>query len=353
MNNLNSGDIMNAEEILKDSSSVPRTDKSFTMVDKIAYFLMQMGSEFTAEVMLFLPQETIGVISEKMMQLQALTKKEALAVLEEFNYLIQSNQYIMTGGFDYAKDVLDKAFGQKESKKILDRLLKTMNKHQSFNFLGKIKPQQLAEFIQGEHPQTIAIVLSHMESGPAAETLGFLNEDRKIEVAIRMANLKDVSPSIIQKISKLLEARLDLLTSSKVELGGVRSVAEIFNRMGSKAKETLELIEMFDDELARDIKDKMFTFEDIIKIEDDGMMLLKERLDKDLLGKAIKTATEDLQNKFLDVMSETEKLIFLEEMEYLGKLRMKEVDKAQSEIVNIAQKMLEEEEIFMEIEDES
>ena len=322
------------------------------MVDKIAYFLMQMGEEFTSEVLLNLNPTLVQVVSKRLIKLKSVDKKTALSILEEFNYIIQSNKYVMAGGIDYAEEVLSRAFGGTESKKIMERLMKSLNKHQAFSFLNQIKPQQLAEFIQGENPQTIAIVLSHMETGSAAETLGYLNADLKIEVAIRMSNLKDISPSIIKNISIILENKLALLTSSKVELGGIRSIAEIFNKMGSKAKETLDLIEMFDEDLAKDIKEKMFTFEDIIKIEDIGIVKVKEAVESEVLQKAIKNASEEIKEKFYSSMAEKERVIFEEELEYLPKLRLKDIDEAQGEVLNEAQKLLETETIFFEEEDE-
>lgn len=350
----NSGDLKEISEMLSSDTTSAKKDVAgeFTMTEKVAHFLMMMGNDFTSHIFTHLPQKVYNTITKTMIEARPITKKEMLTILEEFNYIIQSNQFIIDGGIEYAKDVLSRAFGPAESKKILDKLLKSMGKQNSFSFLSKIKPQQLAEFIESENPQTIAIILSHMEPAAAAETLENLDENKKIETTIRMANLKDVSPNIIKNISTLLEQKLDLLSSSKVEIGGTRAVAEIFNRMGSGAKETIDMIEVFDNDLAKEIKEKMFTFEDIIKIEAEGMAILKNEIeDRDTLAKAIKNSNNELRNKFLDVMSQGEKDDFLEEMEYLNKIRLKEVEKAQSSIVEIAQKLLENEIIFLELDD--
>jgi flagellar motor switch protein FliG len=337
------------EELLE--RKMPGDIQDIAMIDKIAYFLIQMGEDFTSEVLLNLKPDTVQEVSKRLIKLRSIDKPQALKILEEFNYIIQSNKYVMAGGIDYASEVLSKAFGGTESKKLLDRLLKSINKHEAFSFLNQIKPQQLAEFIQGEAPQTIAIVLAHMDTGGAAETLGYLNADLKIEVAIRMSNLKDISPSIVKNISIILENKLTLLTSSKVELGGVRSVAEIFNKMGSKAQDTLDLIGMYDEELAADIKEKMFTFEDIIKIERVGIGRIKDSIDGETLQRAIKNASNEIQEAFYSVMSDKEKIIFKEELEYLGKLRLKDIDEAQAIILTEAQKLLETEQIFFDEED--
>jgi len=342
-------DLQQANEILKDTHKA--TD-SLQLIEKIAHFLMIMGNDFASNVFSKLPGKIVNQITKKMIEAQPLKKIDMLHILEEFNYIIQSNQYIIDGGIEYAKDILSKAFGPNESKRILEKLLKSMGKNNYFSFLSKVKPQQLAEFIDSENPQTIAIILSHMEPAAAAETLENLDANQKIETSIRMANLKDVSPNIIKNIARLLEQKLELLSSNKVEIGGTRTVAEIFNRMGSNAKETIDMIEVFDNELAKKIKEKMFTFEDIIKIEQDSMIVLKNAIeDKDLLARAIKNADEELQNKFLDSMSQGEKDTFIEEMNYINKLRLKEVEKAQSFIVETAQKMIEQELIYLELED--
>jgi len=359
-------DIRNAKKILDNNTNIKKNNNKnitkkkkeikadeLSMADKIAHFLMIMGKDFTSTVFSKSNPKFVHDLTKRIIRAEPLKKKEMLVILEEFNYIIESNQYIMDGGIEYAKNILTQAFGPSESKKILDKLLKSMGQNNYFSFLDKIKPQQLAEFIDSENPQTIAIILSHMDPTSAAEVLENLNGDKKIETAIRMANLKDVSPNIIKKISFLLEQKLDLLSSSKIEIGGTRAVAEIFNRMGSNSKPTIDMIEVFDSDLAKEIKDNMFTFDDIIRIEQDSMAVLKNNIeDKDILVKAIKNVDEELQNKFLDAMSEGERALFKEEMEYLTKIRIKEVEKAQAHIVEIAQKLIEQELIFIEMDED-
>jgi len=345
----NNEDIMQINELLNESNI---SLDSLDIIDKIAHFLMLMGNDFASNVFTKLPQKLITVITKRMIEAKPLKKIEMLKILEEFNYIILSNQYIIDGGIEHAKDILSRAFGPNESKKILEKLLKSMGQNNYFAFLSKIKPQQLAEFIDNENFQTIAIILSHMEPARAAETLEELDANMKLEVSVRMANLQDVSPNIIKNIANLLEQKLELLSSNKVEIGGTRTVAEMFNRMGSSAKDTIDMMELYDSELAQSIKEKMFTFEDIIKIETEGMIVLKNTIeDKLTIAKAIKNVDEELQNKFLDAMSEGEKDEFLEEMSYINRLRLKEVEQSQAEIVDNAQKLLEAEAIFLDLDD--
>jgi flagellar motor switch protein FliG len=342
-------DIVQINELLNESNI---SLDSLDIIDKISHFLMLMGNDFASNVFTKLPQKLVTVITKRMIEAKPLKKLEMLKILEEFNYIILSNQYIIDGGIEHAKDILSRAFGPNESKKILEKLLKSMGKNNYFAFLTKIKSQQLADFIENENAQTIAIILSHMEPAQAAETLEALDANKKIEISIRMANLKDVSPNIIKNIAELLEQKLELLSSNKIEIGGTRTVAEIFNRMGSSAKDTIDMIEVFDSELAQSIKEKMFTFEDIIKIEQESMIIVKNAIeDKNTIAKAIKNVDETLQNKFLDAMSDGEKEDFLEEMSYINRIRIKEVEMAQAEIVEAAQRLLESDAIFLDLDD--
>jgi len=346
---VSTSDLENANDILNNSQTI--TIDKMDIIDKIAHLLMLLGNEITVKLFKVLQPKIVDKITKAMIIAKPLPKQDMLQILEEFNTIIESNQYIIDGGVEYAKNILLNAFGPSESKKILDKLLKSMGQNNYFSFLSKIKNQQLAEFIDNENAQTIAIILAHMEPSSAAEVLEHLDANQKIEVSIRMANLKDVSPNIIKNIANLLEQRLELLASNKVEIGGTRTVAEIFNKMGRSSRETIDMIEVFDSDLAKEIKENMFTFEDIMKIEAPSMVVLKNSIeDKELLAKALKNSVEELQNKFLDSMSKGEKDLFLEEMNYLGRLRLKEVEKAQNTIIETAQHLLEKELIFLEEE---
>ncbi|MEF3191385.1 MAG: flagellar motor switch protein FliG, partial [Campylobacterales bacterium] len=235
-----------------------------SMAEKIAILLLQMGEDITAHIFSFMDTESITEISKHLALYTTVDRQIAAAVLEEFYTILQTNTYIATGGLEYAKEILYKALGPEEAKKILDKLTKSMQTGQNFAYLSKIKPQQLSEFIINEHPQTIALILAHMDASAAAETLSRFPDDLRAEVAMRMANLGDISPSIIKKVSTILENKLESLTTYKVEVGGPRAVADIFNRLGQKAAQaTLAYIEQVDEQLATSIKDMMFTFEDI------------------------------------------------------------------------------------------
>lgn len=314
-----------------------------SMSEKIAILLIQVGEELTSEIFKSLDIEGITEISKQIMQLKGTDKAIGGAVLEEFYAILQSNQYINSGGLDYARDLLTKALGPEEARRILDKLAKTMQSAKNFAYLSKIRPQQLADFIVNEHPQTIALILAHMDASSAAETLGHFSDDNmRAEIAIRMANLGDISPNVVKRVSTVLENKLESLTSYKVEVGGPRAVAEMFNRLGQKAaKSTLSYIEQIDEQLANEIKEMMFTFEDIVNLDKNAIREILKVADKKDLTMALKAANDSLKQKFLDQMSTRASEQFIEEMQFLGAVRMRDVEAAQRKIVEAVQTLSE------------
>ncbi|HIC43782.1 MAG TPA: flagellar motor switch protein FliG [Sulfurimonas sp.] len=313
-----------------------------SMAEKVAILLLQLGEEITAGVFSNISIDAITDVSKFIAASKSVERGIATAVLEEFYAIFQSNQYITSGGLEYAREILFKALGPEEAKKILDRLSKSMQSTQNFAYLSKIKPAQLADFIVTEHPQTIALILAHMDATAAAETLGYFSDDLRAEVAMRMAKLGDISPSVIKRVSAVLESKLESLASYKVEVGGPRAVADIFNRLGAKAsKGTLSHIEQIDEELASSIKEMMFTFEDIISLDNNGVREILKTVDKKELMLALKSSPEELKQKFFSNMSERARLAFEEEMQFLGAVKVKDVEGAQRKIVEAVQQLAE------------
>jgi len=324
-----------------------------SMAEKIAILLIQLGEDITAQIFTHLDVESITEVSKYIATAGAVDKAVASAVLEEFYVIFQSNQYISSGGMEYAKEILYKALGPEEAKKVLDRLAKSLQSEQNFGFLQKVKPEQLADFIVHEHPQTIALILAHMDPTSAAETLSYFNDDLRAEVLIRMANLGDISPTIIKRVSAILESKLESLTSYKVEVGGTRFVAEIFNRLGQKAaKSTLSYIEQVNDNLANQIKEMMFTFDDIIKLDKTAIVEILKAVDKNDLMIALKGANEELKQKFLENMSQRAAEAFVEELQFLGPVKVKDVEAAQRKVIEAIQKLAEEGKVSMGAEEE-
>ncbi len=313
-----------------------------SMAEKVAILLVQLGEDTTAQIFSRMNVDSITEVSKHIANNRSIEKNLGAAVLEEFYAIIQSNQYLNTGGLDYAREILYKALGPEEAKKVLERLSKSMQNIQNFAYLSKIKPQQLADFIMTEHPQTIALILAHMDPSAAAETLYIFSDDLRAEVAMRMAKLGDISPSIIKRVSAVLESKLEALASYKVEVGGPRAVADVFNRLGAKAsKATLTQIEQLDQELAASIKEMMFTFEDIVDLDNNSVREILKAVDKNDLMLALKSSADELKEKFYANMSQRAKDAFIEEMQYLGAVKVKEVEGAQRKVVDVVQNLAE------------
>jgi len=313
-----------------------------SMAEKVAILLIQLGEDTTTNLFSHMEIDIVTNISQYIASVKNIDKNVANAVLEEFYAILQSNQYIRSGGMEYAKEILYRTFGSEAAQKIMDKLSKSMENTQSFGYLSQIKSQQLSDFIVTEHPQTIALILAHMDPTSAAETISFFPDELKSEVTIRMANLGDISPSIVKRVSAVLENKLESLTSYKVEVGGPRAVAEILNRLGQKAsKSTIAHIEQTDESLASIIKEMMFTFEDIMKLDSTAIREILKVADKKDLMVALKGAPDELRDKFLENMSQRAQDAFLEEMSFLGAVRVKDVEETQRRIVDEVQNLAE------------
>lgn len=313
-----------------------------SMPEKAAILMIQLGEETTATLFSHMDVDTVTEISRYIATVKNVDKQVATAVLEEFYAIMQSNQFIRSGGLEYAKEILYRTFGSEVAQKILDKLAKSMESTQSFGYLSQIKPQQLADFIINEHPQTVALILAHMDPTSAAETISFFPDELRSEITIRMANLGDISPSVIKRVSAVLESKLESLTSYKVEVGGPRAVAEILNRLGQKAaKATIGYIEQSDEALATIIKEMMFTFEDILQLDNLAIREILKVADKKDLMIGLKGAADELKDKFMENMSQRASEAFTEEMQFLGAVRVREVEEAQRRIVDEVQKLAE------------
>ena len=310
------------------------TFDEMSMAEKIAILLMLLGEEVTAEIFSNMNVDSITEVSKYIAASKTVDKSIGTAVLEEFHAIFQSGQFLTSGGMEYARELLYRTLGPEEAKKVLDKLQKSMQETQNFAYLSKIKPNQLSDFIVNEHPQTIALILAHMEATEAADTLHYFPEDLRSEVAMRMAKLGDISPSVIKRVSAVLESKLESLASYKVEVGGPRAVADIFNRLGAKAaKATLAQVEQVDEELSTLIKEMMFTFDDIVTLDKAAISEILKSVDKGDLMLALKSAPEELKEKFFSAMSERAREAFEEEMQFMGAVKMKEVEGAQRKIV--------------------
>lgn len=317
--------------------------QNMTGIKKAAMLLITLGEELSSKILGELDDDEVQDISREIALTKMVDPDTMESVVEEFYNMLLAKKFISKGGLDYAKSVLTKSLGPERARKIIDRLTKLLEQSSGFEFLTKIEPKQLAKFIQNEHPQTIALILAHLDPSQAAESLAELPEDLKAEVAIRIANLQDISPSVVKTLSKVLEERFESISSYNVEVGGVKSVAEIFNRMDRTAsKQTLERLEKDAPELVSSIRDMMFVFEDIKRLSQQAIQEILKRADKNTLTLALKGADEELKNRFFESMSKRAVETMKEEMDYMGPVKLKDVEKAQHEIVEIVRELDEE-----------
>jgi flagellar motor switch protein FliG len=309
---------------------------------KAAILTVFMGDAASAEVFKELDEDEVAAIGREIARLQNITAEDGEQVLEEFYQLAMAQDYVLKGGVDYARKILTKAFGPESARKILDRLLKQLGADAAnFDALQKADPQQLAKFIHNEHPQTIALVLSHLNPSQAAGLLFSLPNDLRADVALRMANLDQISPDIISKIASIIGQKLKALGEmSRESYGGVRAVAEMFNRLDSScSKDILENIEGSDPTLAETIRHLMFVFEDLLLVDQNGIKEILGRIDRKILTVALKGTSDQLKDHFLECMSQRGAEMLREDMEALGPIKIKEVESAQQQIIAVVRQM--------------
>jgi flagellar motor switch protein FliG len=318
--------------------------ESLNGVRKAAILTVLLGEHASGELFKHLNEEEIEMIAREVALLGPVPAATATDVLEEFHQMWKAAEYVTKGGVEYAQKLLVNSLGPELAKRVLDRVVKTFQSTRAFTGLEKADPQQLSKFIQSEHPQTIALILAHLKPGPAAQLMQSLPEDLRVEVVTRMANLEEISPEVISRISAVIEQRLKSLGASTHEsYGGVRAVAELLNRIDrSVSQPLLEAIESQTPDLAVSIRHLMFVFDDLLHVDDNALREIVQRADKKVLTVALKGTSEDIRNRFFQNMSKRAVDMIREEMELLGAVRLREVEKAQQEVVGIARKLEEE-----------
>ena len=312
-----------------------------SMLDRVAMFCVLMGEESTVKIFQNLSLGLVEQISTAITQLSAIDKNTSLAILDEFYVFTKSNAFITSGGFEYAKDLLYKSLGKAEADTVLAKLSQLAEAKASFAYLENINPKQLADFIKDESPQTMAVILSHMEPAQAAELLETLHPDTKVKVTMQMATIKDVSPEVVRTMSVVLEKKLESLLSHITQVGGVKVVADMLNRMGPKSQAILTSINGLDSELSKNIKDNMFVFEDMLKLEAQDMMKILAEVDAADLAVALKGSPQEDIDTVASAMSQRAKERFKEEFEMLNRVKPKDVEAAQRKMLGVAQKLIE------------
>ena len=316
--------------------------RGMPMIDKVARFFVLIGEDATVKIFQNLPINLVEDISTAITQLSSIDKEMSLAILAEFHLYTKSKSFITSGGYDYAKEILYKSLGKGEADVVLAKLSRMKLAAQSFSYLDAINPKQLSDFIKDESPHTIAVILSHMEPSGAADVLMQLEEDNKVKVTMQMATIKDVSPDVVRTISEVLEKKLESLLSSIVDVGGVKVVADMLNRLGPKSQDILKNINGVDTGLAVKIKENMFVFEDLLELESEYIMKILQNVDTGDVAVAMKNATAEDMEKITSSMSQRASDRFNEEFEMLNKVKIKDIESAQRKMLDVAQKLMEE-----------
>ena len=309
---------------------------------KAAILMVMLGEEASSVILRGLEEDEVQVISREIARVSSMTSEEAEGVLEEFYQMAVAHDYVVKGGLDYARKVLMNAFGPEHAKKMLDRLQKTLgNETLSFDAIRKTDPQQLAKFIHSEHPQTIALILSHLNPSQAAGLLFSLPTEMRADVALRMASLDEISPEIISKIAAVIGTKLKALGElSREAYGGVHAVAEMFNRLDSNtSKDILDSIEEVNPPLVETIRHLMFVFEDLLLLDSNAVKEVLGKVDRKILTVALKGTSEQMRNHMMQAMSQRGAEMLREDMEALGPIKVKEVEAAQQQIIAVVRQL--------------
>lgn len=314
--------------------------KGMSMLEKIARFFVLIGEDSTVKIFQFLDKSYVEQISTAITQIQSINKEVSLAILEEFHLYTRTKGFISSGGYDFAKEILYKSIGQEAAEEVLEKLSRMKLANQAFSYLDSVNPKQLSDFIKDESPHTIAVILAHMDPSKSADVLMELDEEIRVKVSIQIATIKDVSPDVVRTISAVLERKLESLLSSIVDVGGVKVVADMLNKMGPKAVDILKNINGIDTSLATRIKDNMFVFEDLLNLDSEYIMKIIQSVESADVVVAMKNTTQEQIEKVTGAMSQRVKDRFYEESEMLTKVKIKDIEAAQRRMLSVAQKMM-------------
>ncbi len=311
-------------------------------VQKAAMLLILLGDQASVEIIKHLPEDDVQLVAREIARMKKITPELAESVLEEFYQMTKARSFVVKGGFEYARNLLITAYGPETARKLLDRLTRAMGSDMSsFDALQKADPQQLAKFLHSEHPQTVALVLAHLNTAQAAALLAALPVSQRADLALRVASLDQISPEVINKIASVIEQKLNALGEfSRQSYGGVRAVAEMFNRLDSDiGKEILEQLEPQDPTLVETIRHLMFVFDDLLLLDQGAIKEILARVDRKIPMMALKGTSEQLKQHFLQCMSERGAEMMLEDMDALGPVKIKDVEIAQQEIISLVRKL--------------
>lgn len=316
------------------------SEKEMDGVQKAAILLIALGPEKSSKIFKHLKEDEIEQLTLEIANTNSVSPQTKEDVLNEFYEICLAQQYIAEGGIGYAKELLEKALGTDKAKDVISKLTASLQVR-PFEFIRKTDPAQLLNFIQDEHPQTIALILSYLPSSQSSLIVSALPPEKQADVAKRIAQMDRTSPDVIKQVEKVLERKLaSLVNQDYTIVGGVDSIVEILNSVDrGTEKHIMETLEIEEPELADEIRRKMFVFEDIISLDDRAIQRVLRDVDNSDLALALKGSTEEVQNVIFNNLSKRLAVMIKEDMEFMGPVRMKDVEEAQQKIVNVIRKL--------------
>ena len=314
--------------------------QDYTGIQKAAILLIALGPERSADIFKHLKEDEIEELTLEIANTRSVSPQVKEDVLNEFYQICLAQQYIAEGGIGYAKELLDKALGEDRAKEVITKLTASLQVR-PFEFVRKTDPSQLLNFIQDEHPQTIAMILSYLTSAQAALVIGALPPEKQADGAKRIAMMDRTSPDVIKEVERVLEKKLSSLVNQDYTIvGGVDAIVNILNTVDrTTEKHIMESLEIEEPELADEIRKKMFVFEDILLLDDRAIQRVLRDVDNADLGVALKAANEEVQNVIFKNLSKRLAAMIKEDMEFMGPVRMKDVEEAQQKVVSVIRKL--------------
>lgn len=325
-----------------------RQSNDISGIQKASILLISLGPERSANIFKHLKEDEIETLTLEIANTRSVSPAVKDQVLDEFYEICLAQQYIAEGGIAYAKELLEKALGADKAREVIGKLTASLQVR-PFEFVRKTDASQLLNFIQDEHPQTIALILSYLSSSQASTIISSLAPDKQADVAKRIAMMDRTSPDVIKEVEKVLERKLSsLMNQDYTIVGGVDSIVDILNTVDrGTEKHIMETLEIEEPELADEIRRKMFVFEDILSLDDKSIQRVLREVDNNELAVALKGAVEDVQNVIFNNLSKRLAAMIREDMEYMGPVRLKDVEEAQQRIVNIIRKLEDSSEIII------
>ncbi|MCL1911718.1 MAG: flagellar motor switch protein FliG [Leptospirales bacterium] len=314
--------------------------QELTGKQKAAIFLVSLGPEVSSAVFKHMREDEIEQLTFEIARLDKIEPEDRDAVLQEFQEMMMAQDFITNGGIDYARDILERAVGTQKAIDIINRLTSSLQVR-PFDFIRRTDPSHLLNFIQGEHPQTIALILAYLDPQKAAFILAGLQHGLQADVARRIANMDRTSPDVLREVERVLERKLSTLASEDfTSAGGIDAIVEVLNNVDrSTEKIIIEALEEEDPELAEEIKKRMFIFEDIVLLDDRSIQKVMREVDPQDLAKALKGVDAEVQEKIFRNMSKRASALLREDMDFMGPVRLRDVEESQQKIVNVIRKL--------------